>query len=325
LRVCFAWLLVFVMGLSAACAPTLKDPKDRTPVDPGPPPGPEWDHCPPPIDASDAEVWNGLLEVTNGAVYCQRPQQYDDMARALLLRKQMRLMAGRYRLPTKGEDHVIDVPFCLRDEQGPIDSPTSGTASAGTQDFFMEGLSWWVRGTQPHGTEGAHLNWMTIGSEEDPYLLIDGSEPFSHELQISYCDMASCDWEDQSLFTACDVTPNTCDRFEMEDGDALSLDQYHWVGPVGGGFANITEARGTLSGQSFTVSNPAQLIMSYGHHAFTRSATVFFDTPIQGACGLFVDEATYRSTIWTVDCDGTPIDPLVVTNEVHEYQQGPCP
>ena len=93
---------------------------------------------------------------------------------------------------------------------------------------------------------------------------------------------------------------------------------------MGMGFAKITEARGTLNGSDFSISSHSQLFMSYGHHAFTRSALVFFDEPIGEACGLYVDEVTSNSGVWTVDCDGTPIAQLTVTEEVHEYQQGPC-
>lgn len=313
---------VLTIGFIFGCTPT---PIDRTPVDPGPSPGPDWEHCPTTAEESNPNDWAGLLEITNGALYCQRPEQHDDMTRALSLRKQMRLVAGRYPLPTRGEDHPIDLPFCFRDETGPIDALSAGTANAGNDDFFMEGPSWWVRGSQAHGDSGAHLQWMTLGPADDPYVLVDGTEAFSQDLILTYCDTATCSWEERSLFTSCDAQPNTCDRFEMEGGDSLSLDQYHWVGPVGGGFANITEARGVLYGQAFTISSPSQLFMTYGHHAFTRSGTIFFDEPIEGACGLFIDTVTERSNIYTVDCDGTPIDPLVLTGETHEYLQGPCP
>ena len=93
---------------------------------------------------------------------------------------------------------------------------------------------------------------------------------------------------------------------------------------VGMGFAKVTEARGVLNGSNFTISNHGQLFMSYGHHAFTRSALMFFDAPIGEACGLYVDEVTGNSGVWTVDCNGIPINPLNITEEVHEYQQGPC-
>ena len=64
--------------------------------------------------------------------------------------------------------------------------------------------------------------------------------------------------------------------------------------------------------------------MSYGHHAFTRAAMLFFDTPIEEACGLMIDEVTGNGEVWTVDCDGEPLEQLVITDEEHPYQSGPC-
>ncbi len=65
--------------------------------------------------------------------------------------------------------------------------------------------------------------------------------------------------------------------------------------------------------------------MTYGHHAFTRAATVFFDSPIGEACGLHVDEVTGNSNVWTTDCEGNLLEQLTLVDEVHEYKNGPCP
>ena len=127
------------------CAP---DSAPKDPVDPGPKPGPEWAHCPTTDVYEAQENWTGVLGVTNGAVYCERPQQHDDMARTLQLRRQMRLVAGRYPLPTSGDTHDIELPFCFRDDEGPLDNASAGTASAGIEEHFSEGLTWIVRGRQ---------------------------------------------------------------------------------------------------------------------------------------------------------------------------------
>ena len=99
------------------------------PTDYGPPPGPEWEHCP----GSDSYVgdsgWKGTLVVLNDAVYCEYPGQNQSLERALTLRKQLRVVAGSYSLPTDGKDMAFSLPICLRDEHGGL-SGVSTVASS---------------------------------------------------------------------------------------------------------------------------------------------------------------------------------------------------
>ena len=104
------WLVLLAIGLFGCGSE-----EEREPVDPGPAPGSEWDHCPSPEGTTEVDKWKGILEVTHGAHYCQRPAQYQSMDRAISLNKQLRLVAGIYRLPTSKSDHVIDLPFCFLD------------------------------------------------------------------------------------------------------------------------------------------------------------------------------------------------------------------
>ena len=310
---CFATIL-----LSLGCKAS------DNPVDPGPKPGQEWDHCPDPIQSTEDENWAGQIEVTNGALYCQRPIQFDNMDKALTLTKQLRLVAGTYRLPTAGDNHAVDLPFCFRDAEGPLESTVPGIANAGTSEDFANGTSWFVNGKQNRAETTEQLDWLIRGPVDDPYILLDGTEAFSEDIRLSYCDSEACDAEERSVFSPCNLEPTTCDSFTMNDSHSLALDQYHWVGPVGSGYAHITGARGSLYGIDFNVTDHSQLIMTYGHHAFTRSGMVFFDEPIESACGLYIEEVTSNNSIWTIDCDGNLLEELPVTDAVHEYQQGPC-
>ena len=97
-------------------------------------------------------------------------------------------------------------------------------------------------------------------------------------------------------------------------------------GLAGGGFAAITKARGQLYGTAFSITDKAQLFMTFGHHAFDRYAVIFFDEPIGEACGLRIDPVTegWGDGIWTTNCDGQPLQELTVLEEAHDYHQGPC-
>ena len=314
--------MVLLIGFAVICQGC-----EETPIEYGPKPGPEWDHCPSAESYVGDTSWKRELIVTNAAEFCEYPAQSQPLEQALTLNKRLRVVAGTYPLPAEGEELPFSLPVCLLDGTGPLPGVAEGSVQAGENDFGG-GVEWWVNAELPR-SEGAGKVIVSLrsGAEEES-VTVDGTGLYGWGLNFSLCDTDACAFERLSHFATCHLEPTTCDRFTFADGDELALDQYHWVGQVGAGFAAITEARGSYAGTPFTVSQQSQLVMSYGHHAFTRSAILFFDEPIGEACGLWIDEVTaseYSDGIWTVDCDGNPITELSVVEEVHEYQQGACP
>ena len=308
-----------IAGISlAACA--------EVPEDFGPQPGPEWDHCPSSESYVGDDGWKRSLFVTNEAVFCEYPYQHQSIERTLEMDRKLRVVAGNYPVPSSGSGLDFHLPVCVLDSDGPLAGATPGTVQA-SENTQQEGLNWWVQMEQPRAEgEGVVSARLAADSSEDR-VHVAGEPAFTEGLALQLCETAECAYETSSQFAPCAFEPTTCDRFSLEDGDALILDQYLWVGQVGAGFSAITEARGRYRGTEFSVSNRDQLKMSFGHHAFTRTAMVFFDAPIGDACGLYVDEVTsswYSDGVWTVDCEGNRLEPLEVVDESHPHQQGPC-
>jgi hypothetical protein len=127
------------------------------------------------------------------------------------------------------------------------------------------------------------------------------------------------------LLAPCNLTSDTCDEFTF-DGGFFMLDQFHWAGQVGSGFAAAVRLRGELDGVPFDIDSYEQMTVTYGHHAFLRGLTAFFDEPIGGACGIQMDEIAEfsQSDVHLVDCDGARIGMRDVSAQNHRWGQ-PCP
>jgi hypothetical protein len=237
----------------------------------------------------------------------------------------LKVVAGSYPIATGGNELDFYLPVCLRDDEGPLVGTVPGTANF-FQGDGMSGLGeWHMNAVQHFSEQSAYLRLNMRVLLDGKEVLIDGSGGYNQGMFFIRSDDEG---NPRSLFAQCEFEPTTCDRFSLDDGDSLALDQYHWIGVAGGGFATITEARGRLYGTDFTITNVSQLFMTYGHHAFDRYAVIFFDEPIGEACGLRIDPVTSSSIgspIWTADCDGQPLQALTVLDAVHEYQEGPCP
>ncbi len=293
--------------------------------DTAPPPGTEWDHCPSETEWVGEDTWEGELIATNGALYCEYPLQHQEMTDALTNRSQLRIVPGSYPIPLTGEDQDFYLPICLLDETGPLPGTVQGTATGNEVTDMTGEQVYWTTATQGREDGSGELTLLMETPVGETSLRIDGQGAFQQGLSLQSCVGETCYDADDSVYAPCSFAPTTCDRFTLADGNELALDQYHWVGMVGSGFGAVTEARGLLDGTAFAITDYWQLVMTFGHHAFDRDALLFFDAPIGEACGLWVDEVTANSAIWTVDCSGAPLQQLDILEQVHEYQEGPCP
>ena len=99
-----------------------------------------------------------------------------------------------------------------------------------------------------------------MGDPDDTYVLVDGTELYGEGILFDMCDTELCKQGERSLFTACTLPPTTCDSFTLAGGDALSLSQYHWVGPVGGGFVEHHRSQRTTRGSTVHDFRPVSVV-----------------------------------------------------------------
>ena len=92
-------------------------------------------------------------------------------------------------------------------------------------------------------------------------------------------------------------------------------------GGIGAGTepATFVSARGSFREVSFEQRDYFKLVYSPENHHFVQHFAVFFDAPIQGACGLEIvnvpgpPSVRRRMRAWTVDCQLTRLDEIAVT------------
>lgn len=273
--------------------------------------------CPPAEDYVGDGAWTGALVVPSGLTLCRFASQFEPIEDVYARRGQATLPAGTFLLPTEATDEAIFVPMCL-----PSGSELSaGTVSAerGTRlDDATE--RYHVTVTQP-AADGTSVQLTTSLPTDDPTMTIDGLVSTFGALALTHCREKNC-FEDQDLYLPCALTPNMCDRLTFMDGD-IAIDQFHWAGSVGAGFAAAMRARGTFRGTNFDVSAYPQLTMAYGHHAFTRSLWFTFDAPIDGVCALrFAEVGEYGQLdpVELLDCDGNLLGTSAITADSHEFR-----
>ncbi|MCA9562298.1 MAG: hypothetical protein KC561_02360 [Myxococcales bacterium] len=284
----------------------------------------EWSHCPSGSELVQDESWEGQLSVPAAVELCGYPQMLDSLDDALASKAYFRIPQGDFRFATSPSDEgdVWFFPFCARSLSGGLANPTLGevTTVYGESMDFAGGLT---GGEFATGDADPRYH-LTIYHQDGVATLSAGPGTYNSGVSAHLCYGEYCSESGSVQGLSCEFEPNMCDGFTFSNG-WIWIDQYHWTGNAGSGFAAIVEASGELNGTSFSVSNYEQLVMTFGMHAFDRSALVFFDSPIGTACGLrFSEVAEYSQDrqIWTTDCDGQPLEQLTVTGEQHQYRGG---
>jgi hypothetical protein len=282
--------------------------------------------CPSPSDYVGDSSWTGQL-VASDMFLCVYPRMIQTALDAHAQKQRVRIIDGSYPYPLAATDAPFRLPMCL-EPRGTETPPAilAGTVRAVTREDIDE--------AGPHYHVSARFALQ--GSSDDLRLelstpvdspRIDLSGVLSNYFlsQASICTTEGCyDNADRQLLP-CRLRTNMCDSL-MFTGGSVTVDQFHWAGNAGAGFAAGMRVTGELDGTSFDISDYDQITVEYGVHAFTRGLLVFFDAPIAGACGLSIEriEEGTTSEVQLVDCAGTPMSTRTITGQNHLWGM-PCP
>jgi hypothetical protein len=236
-----------------------------------------------------------------------------------------RAIAGEYRMPLDATDAEWLIPSCLWSPDGGALSPSIGTVDAAQVEGW-DGSYLGVVGTFPLD-DGNAMTFSVSLPPDGTSATIDGAGAYGTGAALAHCIGSECWQADDTLLLPCRLAINVCDRLEFDRG-WFALDQHHWAGSVGAGFAALVRARGELDGATFDVTTYADLDMSYGHHAFSRGAQIRFDPPIGEVCAARLSEVSEYGAadgVWeTFDCAGNPLAGLTLVDESHTWHDGPC-
>lgn len=300
----------------------------RPAIDAGPDAGDDsFAHCPPPSAFVGDAAWGGRL-VVGDALYCAYPRQFNTLAEAAALKDRARVVSGEYPFPLAAAGAPYRLPACVERAPGAPEPSAlvAGTVSAERrQNFDDPSERYYVSGELPRADGTAprfRVDFRT--AVEQPRLEIGGVSTDFSALSLTRCATPGCDTASDVRYYPCTFASNTCDEVDFTGG-TLKVDQYHWAGAVGAGFAAPVRVRGALDGTTFDLSSYTQLTLSFGHHAFSRGLRVMFDAPIGGACGLEVEEiAEGASTeVHLLDCAGVRLSSRARTAERHLWRM-PC-
>lgn len=288
--------------------------------------GPGFEHCPPPSAYVGDSSWPGSL-TTQGALLCAFPRMGQTPADARARKRRLKLVEGAYPFPLSVTEAPFRLPACL--ERRGADLPPEileGRVSAERRQEFDDPTERYHVTSELPLSGGRGRILFDLRAELDGTQLDLGAPVDDHaRLQLTWCVTPGCFSEDDLRFLPCRLASNTCDRFDFTGGFAL-IDQFHWAGQVGSGFAAGVRVRGALDGTSFDIDAYEQILVTYGHHAFLRGLTLFFDAPIGAACGLFIEEIAEvsGSDVVLIDCAGAPIETRATTAQSHLWRE-PCP
>lgn len=289
--------------------------------------GPVLDSCPGPSTYVGDAAWAGRL-TTGGAYFCVYPRMYETAAAAFARKRRLQLVPGTFNFPLNATDAPFRLPACFEPKDGaPSPEIRLGTVSAELrQDWDDSAERYYVAALWPLSGDAGRLQ-LTLKVEPSATSVDLGGTitDFTHA-QLTWCTTEDCFSEDDLRLLPCQLASNTCDELQLEGG-SLMIDQFHWAGSVGAGFAAGLRVRGQLDGTPFDVRAYDQIQVTYGHHAFSRGLAFYFDAPIGPVCGLELEEIAESSTspvAHLLDCQGARMGTRAVTGSQHRWQQA-CP
>ncbi|MCA9579201.1 MAG: hypothetical protein KC668_27420 [Myxococcales bacterium] len=307
-----AWLLVCATALSGCGGTSSGNPSDQGASDGGrdlghvdgggQPDGgvtdPRFAHCPSSSAFVGESSWPIALSATEGAVYCTRFSEGRTLKEELAAKVQLRIVAGAYRLPTSAGPYPFVLPMCLAVADGPgpalsgADGSIAHSSSMYEQDTYHQ-----LHVTQPlvgasftadlYPTQrGAVLPTPTIdGSPYDPF----GDSGFS--FGFSLCLAASCEPGTEIYFDSCTHEDSSVHLHEVQLGDDGDVTFELRIGESAASTepAAYVRATGTFRGTDFDQRDFFKLVYNPSHHHFERHFAVLFDAPIDGVCGIEVE------------------------------------
>lgn len=270
--------------------------------------------CEPGAYVGDAS-WQAELVVEDGALLCAFPAReynfFGEETQAQALQRSLDedragkstiwIPAGTYALPTEPADVAFYVPMCVRDATSATTRVPSAASSVFAQrvdDAIGMLLGHHVSADLGLGDETLSMN-IVRPLDEPATASLSASAIDEHRMGVTIL-------RDDRLYVSCNLSPRTCTNLEFGDTGTLRVDEYHWQDSPGLGFAQLVRVSGTFGGVAVDVDAYEQLQSIYGHHAFDRYMFVRFDAPIDGACGLRLDNVFGEWAYAPADCDGRP-------------------
>jgi hypothetical protein len=280
--------------------------------DPGPNP------CPGP-EAYIGDNWAGVLQVGSDQCFLAASiegRQLEEMYRTQAI---MRIPAGSYAVPIEVGTYPLRLPTCIQ-RFDPTPVFTLGDAGEVTvqrygeyvelslwQDVYDDlGQAWRMRVAMSGEGTDLQVDMGYIIGTDYSYYMGDNTFPYYER------------WRHNVVF----------------EGGELTSDFFAaWGGTPSSGL--LVRASGTLDGVAFDQTDYWKLVNNHDHHFFGADWAVFFDAPINGACGLRVDDGNpigsmvmYDLAVHTIDCDlqfleeRTESDQNAVT---FDLPASPCP
>lgn len=295
------------------------------PIDGGVVPG--FEHCPPASAYVGDPSWQGSLTTGGGALFCTYPRMFETAADAISRKQRLLFVAGTYPYPLAATDAPFRLPACL-EQRGATVPPEilEGTVSAERrQDFDDVAERYHVESRFPLAGSTSYVRF-DLAAEIDA-TAVDLSAPVRRFglARAQLCQTDGCFDAADRILLSCNLVSNTCDELAFTGG-SVTIDQFHWAGAVGSGFAAGVRVRGSLDGVDFDITDYDRMTVTYGHHAFSRGLSLTFDAPIGSACGLSIEEISESGAtgVALIDCAGTPLETRALTGQTHLWQQ-PCP
>lgn len=277
-----------------------------------------WTWCPQASDYQGGD-WSWKLEVSPNALYCSLSDQGRTLQEELAAKSRLRLIAGSYPVPSDNGTNPFLLPLCfefldpgtepVRLEVGEIETNHTSagsfmirqpvyTATNEPWEFSMQALFGLGEDTIP--LNGDFLP-LSADKDIDMWLCKDNCRYFSS------CNLPQIPRERHVVEfagTGCTGTQNNCH---------IELLLRAETGILVTGPAVFLSAAGELDGTAFDQEDFYKLIYNPGHHHYTRDFAVLFDSPINAACGIKVEQLAPQpdqpnARLTTIQCDLAEIE-----------------
>lgn len=288
-------------------------------------PGDRWADCPTADDYPGQPSWPHTLEVGEEAVYCATFDENRTLKQELAMKALLRIAPGTYRLPAATQEG-LGLPLCLAfGEEGRGVAPAPQHVSYEARNFGEEvnhRYAFDAHQPSPERVLSVSLE-LVLPSGEQPGFVLDGSalDPFSGRYVSLYlCPSLDPNCVPERFFDSCTHASSRLNRHEVVlDTGTLVLDVRIGSSVASTEPAAFVRASGSFRGTSFEQRNYFKLVYRPGHHHFVRSFAVLFDAPLDGVCGIEIDDFATDDfspppTAAAVDCALEPLEALTVVD-----------
>jgi hypothetical protein len=276
---------------------------DTAAPDTRPPDGPPADGpstpvgCPGPEAYVGDQAWKHRALATASATYCATWRLGRTIKEELAAKAMVRVAPGTYPLLDRAETAPFALPLCLlRPGVAPVAAGTGTLRTTTTPGGYLNfALNQPLVGGA--GSFGGGINGPAAGGTFT--ITLDGAHPDPNQdrrFHLELCTKASCMPGERQYFDGCSyegVTP----RIHMVTftGGSVALEFRHDTRGITVGIepAAFVRANGTYKGVAFDQRDYFKLVYSptVNHH-FVRHFAVLFDAPIDGACGLEIENVS---------------------------------